>query len=605
MRFISQNFLYSILAGIGSVIIFILSFQLWRVDFSIPFFHNEADALLYLFIIKSIVSHGWIFSNPDVGMPNLSSIYSLNNHPQHSEFFNLVIVKFLNLFTDNIFLIENLFFLITFFLISTFCFIALRVYKISVFTSFLIAILYGFLPYHFERNLCHLFLSNYAIIPLYSLVIIWIYEEKIKFIGLNKNHRFCLTLNKYFYLSSLIVFFSCLNGFYYACFGIMAIGFSYILFSLKKGNFFNRNFLNILFLIFIFFVVTIYINIPTIVGFFKDNAIPHRGYNDSYIYGIKIINLFLPIENHYFEFLAKIKIFFNVFVDNEMENSSASLGIVGATGFLFSLLWLLLKNNNNSFYVKTVKRFFLKEEDCDKISFLASMNFLSILFLSAGGGLIMFILVGFPFLRSNARFVVFIAFFSFVIIGIIFDKIIAHKFFKTTNKSKLFVMIIAILAFGDQVGISSFKVIQPTEIIDQYQNDQDFVDEIEKSLPINSSVFVLPFFGYPEETNDYQRGLIGYLYSRNLKWSYPVNKKSKTLIWQNKVFYHRDFNYFIAQLKKNGFSGVYLDKDAYLMFNEVNIKAINLYDLENKLKKYTKYPVIYSRDKVQMFVRID
>ena len=115
----------------------------------------------------------------------------------------------------------------------------------------------------------------------------------------------------------------------------------------------------------------------------------------------------------------------------------------------------------------------------------------------------------------------------------------------------------------------------------------------------------MPFYGYPEEANDHQRGLIGYLYSKNLKWSYPVNKKSKTLIWQNKVFFNRDFNYFIAQLKKNGFSGVYLDKDAYLMFNKENINAINLLDLENKLKKYTKYPVIYSRNKVQIFVRID
>ena len=130
-------------------------------------------------------------------MPNLSSIYSLNNHPQHSEFFNLVILKFLNLFTDNIFIIANLFLLLTFFMISMCCFIGLRAYKISIFTSFLIAILYGFLPYHFERNLWHLFLSNYAIIPLYSLIIIWIYEEKIKFIGLNNNKKYCLTLNKY------------------------------------------------------------------------------------------------------------------------------------------------------------------------------------------------------------------------------------------------------------------------------------------------------------------------------------------------------------------------------------------------------------------------
>jgi len=599
-----KNLGYAILAGIASVIIFTLSYQLWKVDFSIPFFRNETDTLLYLFIIKSIVSHGWILSNPDVGMPNLSSIYSLNNHPQHSEFFNLVIVKFLNLFTDNIFLIANLFFLLTFFMISMCCFIALRAYRISIFTSFLIAILYGFLPYHFERNLWHLFLSNYAIIPLSSLIIIWIYEEKIKIIGLNNTKKYCLTLNKYSYLSLLIVVFSCLNGLYYACFGIMAIGLSYILFSLKKGNFFNRNLVNILFFTVISSIVTFYLNIPSIVIFYINNALPYRGYSESYIFGLKLINLFLPIENHYFEFLAKIKIFFKDVVDHEEENSSTSLGILGATGFLFSLLWLLLKNNN-SFYYKTIKKFFLKEEDCDKISFLASLNFLSILFMSAGGGLIMFIFLGFPFLRSYARFVVFIAFFSFTIIAIIFDKIIAHKFFKTTNKSKLFVFIICVLAFIDQVGVLSANIIHPLELSEQYKNDRDFVEEIEKSLPINSSVFVLPFFGYPEEANDLQRGLIGYLYSKKLKWSYPVNKNSKSLIWQNKIFRQSNFNYFIEELKRNGFKGIYLDISAYLMSMSSNKRVINVFDLQNKLNKVAKYPVIYSKDNNQIFVRID
>ena len=72
------------------------------------------------------------------------------------------------------------------------CFIALRAYGISAFTWIIIGILYAFLPYHFERNARHLFLSNYSIIPLTSIIFLWIYEEKIKMLDYNKNKQICL-----------------------------------------------------------------------------------------------------------------------------------------------------------------------------------------------------------------------------------------------------------------------------------------------------------------------------------------------------------------------------------------------------------------------------
>ena len=608
MNFLTKNFFYGLFAGVVSLIIFAIFFQVIKIDFTIPFFRNDTDVLLYLFIVKTIVDHGWIYNNPSVGLPNISSIYSINDHPQHSEFFNLVMIKFFNLFTDNIFLISNLFLIFTFFLIAFCCFIALRAYGISIFTSIIIANLYAFLPYHFDRNLWHLFLSNYAIIPLCSLIIYWMYQGKIKMVNFSNKRQLQLNLNRYFYFSFAMVIFACMNGFYYAIFGILAFIFCYILFSLKKGNFFNENLAILLVFTALFIIVNFCLNLPTIIGFFDSNfksSIPVRGYGESYRFGLKLINLFLPIENHFFEFFANIKLFFNYKIDLEQENSSIGLGLLGASGFLFSLMWLLLRNNNNySFYTKTVKRFFLNESDCEKISFLSSMNLLSIIFMSAGGGLIMFALASFPILRSNSRFVVFIAFFSFTIIAIIFDKIIYNKFFKTINKARIFVIIIGVLALLDQVGTGFSQRIQPQKIVDDFNNNKDFISAIENSLPANSAIFVLPFYGYPESDGDNQLSLVGYLYSKNLRWSYPVNKVGKSITWQNKVFKSYNFKDFIAELKRKDFAGIYLDRNEYVNFVNTVKNVIDRNSLEKKLKQFAKYPPLYSRDGNLMFIRI-
>ena len=562
-----------------------------------------------MFVIKNIVNHGWIFNNPSVGLPEISSIYSLNDHPQYSEFINLILVKFLNLFTDNIFLISNIFLLSSFFLVSLCCFIALRAYGISAFTSIIIGILYAFLPYHFERNAWHLFLSNYSIIPLTSIIFLWIYEEKIKMLDYNKNKQICLNINKYFILSSFIVILASLSGFYYSCYTILFLGFSLGLFSLRKGSLFNQNLIIFLFFLLLILLLTFYINLPTILDLIKsnyENYFSERYYNSSYTLGLKIINLFLPIENHYFNNFDNLKIFFNDVIDIEQENRAASLGILVVSGFLFSLLWLLLRNNNiESLYTKTVKKFFLKDKDCEKISFLASMNLLSILFFCGGGGLIMFVLVLFPALRSNARCIVFIAFFSLTIIAIIFDKIIAHKFFKSTFNAKIFIIFISFLALLDQVGRTSSSKLQSLKIVETFYNDKDFIEQIEKSLVVNSAIFILPIYSFPESNGDDYQGLVAYLHSKNLRFSYPVNRIGKSFTWQKQSFMNLSFKNFIKELKNKGFAGIYLDRYEYItFFNNKRRRVIDRNTLENEMKKYSISPPIYSRDGNLMFIRI-
>ena len=75
--------------------------------------------------------------------------------------------------------------------------------------------------------------------------------------------------------------------------------------------------------------------------------------------------------------------------------------------------------------------------------------------------------------------------------------------------------------------------------------------------------------------------------------------------WQRKVFLQSSFKNFINELRSKNFSGIYLDRDAYInFFNASKGKIIDRNVLENEMKKYSLSAPIFSRDKRLMFVKI-
>ena len=153
-----------------------------------------------------------------------------------------------------------------------------------------------------------------------------------------------------------------------------------------------------------------------------------RDRDDSEFFGLKISSLFLPAGNHYIEYFAKVRGLFNEYTF-EAESACESLGILGSVGFLFLLLWLLGKSffdEKGSFLQKTIQKFSLKRDEQNLIAHLAGLNLL-VVFFATVGGLVMFIAIPFPLIRSHARFSIFIAFLALFLIAIIFDKIIESK----------------------------------------------------------------------------------------------------------------------------------------------------------------------------------
>ena len=96
----------------------------WRADLTVPLRYAPVDdTKFYLMLVKGIVEHGWYLSNSHLGAPFGQQ---LSDYPQGADNLNLALVRCLALFTSNPALIVNLFFLLTFALVSFVAHLVLR-----------------------------------------------------------------------------------------------------------------------------------------------------------------------------------------------------------------------------------------------------------------------------------------------------------------------------------------------------------------------------------------------------------------------------------------------------------------------------------------------
>lgn len=594
-------FLPYFFAPVLALVMFVVVFRLWEVDLTIPSFGYDTDAVLFLFYIKSVVDNGWIFINQYVGVPHLTEPFAIYDFPIQSDIFNIAIFKLFSLFTSNSALIANLFFILTFALVAATSFAVLRTFKISVFTATVSSVIYAFLPYHILRGVWHLFLSNYMIVPLSVMVGLWISSDKIKVFGVNSRGQYAILWNKFFFISLAVAIFAATNGVYYAYYSCMIFIFAWFMRAFKQGKFLDKNTLEPLLLCGASFLTLAILFLPTFVYQMSHGinpAVGGRAVAQSEYYALHPIDLLLPVAGHFIDSFAAFRDNFNFLVDSGAERASSSLGFLLSFGFLSLLMWLIGKNfsQENSIIGRTIKRFSLDKNEQNLISDLAVLNLLSLLFACVGG-LVMFVSVSVPSIRSHVRFCIFIAFFALFFLSIIFDKIIASKSAGKKIYVQIALIILMILAAYDQVGRNLVNYAHDRGSKEKYFSDRDFVAQIEQELPPRSMIFMLPFSKFPE--TDFYQKLVGYVNSKELRWSYPAIVNRESYNWQLRVM-GLDFESFIAELKKVGFVGIYIDRPQY----REDLGSKKLQEMEERLKALGKVKPLASRNKQLVFFRI-
>lgn len=525
--------------------------KLWEADFSIPFSY-EGDALNLDMLIKSIIDNGWIYYNDFVGMP--TGLYMYDYPVADNLTFGLI--KIITFFAHNYANAMNFFYLLTFPLTTFTTMLVLRQFKVSYASSIVFSLLFTFVPYHFLRGEPHVHIANYFIIPPMVMVIIWIYTDKIFFSNSNKdevdlkinifNRKSIMSILICFIVSSSFIYYSL-----FSCFFLMVAG---ITSSISRKN--KYPLLESIVLIASILIGVIINILPSLIFIFNHGrnaeAIARTPFIEAELYGLKIIQLLMPIPGHRIPFLAHIADIYFRSAPLVTENYMSSLGIIGSVGFIILILYIFYKSANGI-------------NNVPLISELSILN-LSAILLATIGGFANIVNLIFPAVRAYNRMSIFIAFFSFFAVAILLDYF-SKKYVKTKAPILLFYGLMALILVGgilDQTSDSFAPPYSTTKA--EYISDQNFMDGIQAVMPENAMIFQLPYAWYPEyppinRMTDYSH-FKGYLHSKDLRWSYGTIKGRAGDLWQREVA-TLPLTDMVKILSITGFNGIYVDSYGY------------------------------------------
>ena len=529
--------------------------QLWSATLTIPFSYSW-DAIFAGQSIKGMIDTGWIFQNSYIGMPTGFFSY---DYPTNS-LLDPIIIKLISLIFPNWAFTLNIFFLLTFPLTTITAFFVFRQLNVSPVPAIAGILLFTFVPFHFLRGEGHLVLSSYFLIPLIVLVLFWIFDDDFLFSNFKKGSQNLIPslLNKKTLISIFICIGIALEFVYYpffSCFFLLIAGF-YATLSRKKWS----PLLNAGVLIGIIVLCILLSNLPTTVyqqvnG--KNMEVAIRSPAESEYFGLKIIQLLLPVPGHRIEPFSQFSFYYGSTAPLMNENSEA-LGIIGAIGFLILIFWI--------FYQMFNKKSSIENETFNKITQISALNLSAILLATIGGFSSIIAYSAFSQLRAYNRISIFIAFFCIMTIVLLLDFILQKYSSSKTKKWAVIGFIVILLFFGlyDQTTekfVPDYKNTKTT-----FLSDQQFIRNIEETFPNDTLVFQLPYVPFPEnppvnQMVDYDH-FRAYLHSKNIHWSYGAMKGREGDFWQKEIT-SKSLSDMVNNLSFAGFDGLYVDSYGY------------------------------------------
>ncbi len=527
--------------------------ELWRADLAIPFHRAGGDGAFYDMVVKNLTENGRYNSNPFLGAPGQGDLHDFPlPHTIHFLFIRLI-----SLFSRDFAVVMNVFFLLTFPLSAVVSLFVFRRFRVSYPSATLGSLLFALLPYHFARGEGHLFLSSYYLVPLMVLVPLWVCtgEPLFRFERpAGKPARGWVTPKGALSLASCMLV--ALDNPYYAFFGAFFLVIAGLAARFRYGHARAiRSSAVLLTVLLATFVLGLAPNLIYFAQHKRNYEVVQRRPNESEIYGLKIAQLMLPITGHRLPLLAAIKEDYNH--QTPLVSDSASLGFIGSTGFLLSILCLIFGK--------------LENVTTRLLDALSVLNVSGVLFATVGGFSSLFALLISPRFRGYDRMSIFIGFLALFAVVLLLERgrqAWARQIWaRPARDAVLFTIFMAsLLVLGVLDQTSPSFVPNYRELKGESKSDADFVKGIEASSPHNAMVFQLPYLPFPENGHairmrDYDH-LRGYLHSKNLRWSYGAMRGREGDLWEKNVA-ARPINELAETLVFAGFSGIYVDRFGY------------------------------------------
>jgi hypothetical protein len=515
----------------------------YTMDLNYPISYTGGDDFFLFVNAKNVLESGWVFHNDFLGAP-----YGANNYDYPSLLLDNVdtfILKILVLITHNVVLSVNLQFITIFPLIALICYFVLKAFKMRDWIAVSGSLVFTFTPYIFFRGMGHFALSTYEFIPISVLLLFWVYSDD-KLFAFNKDFFkykrnyyaiiFCILIanNGIAYYPFFTCFFLCVTG--------MMKGF-----DKRKLKYFIQSVSAV-----IFIGILMAINlIPYYINIMNEGKIELRSYAAAEVYGLKIIQLFLPMTTHGIGILNRILTVYNSSAQLINENRSSYLGAVGIIGFIILMFFAFINK--------------IETDLGKKLKFLANLNVAAMLLGTIGGFGCVFALFISSMIRGYNRISIFMSFFAILTVCLIVE----YLYEKISKKKIIKILFIAIsIAFCCGSIYEAFPGGVPNYEANKvkYISDDVFVKKIEASVSKNAMIFQLPYHQYPEgggvnKMPDYQLA-VGYIHSSGLKWSYGGMKGRRSDSFNYQVT-NLDVEAMIKTLSVAGFEGIYIDKSAY------------------------------------------
>jgi len=531
--------------------IIIWSLKLYNTDLHIPLLY-WGDALYFYALTKTIIENGWVWQNNNLGVP-----YGLENfdYPGFS-ILDCLGIKFLSFTSSNPIFVENIYYLLTYPLTTLTSMVVFRQFNIKYAYSVLGSMLFTFMPYHFLRGVAHFNLSPYYIIPLMIMVLLWIYFNE--FASLKSDNIFALNrilLDRKLLASAVICVFSGLVFIYYSyifCLFLLLTGVLSSAKSWRKGPIF------ISFLLIMIVSATVILNFtPVLLYHYQKGPNPEdvgfRNPADTEVFGLKIIQLLLPINGHRIPIFSRITQYYDNTAPLVNENSFSSLGIIAGLGFIISIVFVFLR----SYGILDKLNY-----DLAILNDLGILNLFSILFATIGGFSTIIAYSILPQFRAINRISIFIAFFSVFSILVILNYI--SKLHNINRSAYLIAGLLLVFGILDQT--SNSLVPSYFSIKEEYMSDDSFVKKIEATMPEDAMIFQLPYVPYPQyppvnKLTEYSL-FKGYLHSDDLRWSYGAmqGREGDQLY---RLISSMPLREMVEALALEGFEGIYIDSFGY------------------------------------------
>ena len=537
------------------------------------------DDSFYLVLVKNMMDEGNVVTSTRLGAPfganfcDFPAVFTMR--------FDLLVIRLFTIFSANPFVAVSLYYISLPMLIGVSAFLSLHEMGMNRWISAGGAICFAFLPFYFFRGLGHFGLTTYEFVPLAFLLCVWGYRQEI-FSPLTRSAFFA---NRRNWLALLFCVLIANNGNgYWAPFSCFFLLMTAVFAFWDTGKrMMAAPCLIAIGLITVFFLISISPSITYRIEHGKNPMVGQRAVIGPEVFGLKIAQLVIPYEipgDTAWERETK------EYHDNAPlvnENRTSYLGLIGTIGF-FALLF-------HAFRLQAARQL-------EIVELFTRLNLAGTLLALIGGLATVFtVVIGKGImLRAYNRISVFLGFLAISAVCFGIDRL-----WRTAEGWKKYFFVVS----AGMLFVAHFALLYPWVRHDMdfgtlnssFQNNRQFIADIESELPAGAMVYQMPYYPFPEperlihRMEPYQL-FTGFLHSDTLRWSYGAMKGRGDDAWQTRVA-ALPLEERLKVLSFAGFSGVYVERRAYTVEEREK--------LEGELAKRLQVEPLESADRQMVF----